>query len=129
MVSFKLCEEIENIRVWNPKVWCSIPHGDSEFFLCPMLVARWKNIFLLYLMYFTCRFHYWDHSKTLLAGMDRLQLLQKVWLCWIVYFAPVMLSECTCIQVSNLERLEKCSLSILWLIVLSLIFSLFVNQW
>ena len=129
MVSFKLCEEIENIRVWKSKGLRFNSSWGFRIFSLSHACGKMKNIFLLYLMYFTCRFHYWDHSKTLLAGMDWLQLLQKVWICWIVYFAPVMLSECTCVQVSNLERLEKCSLSILWLIVLSLIFSLFVNQW
>ena len=29
-----------------PKVWGSIPHGDSEFFLCPTLVTRRTKIFL-----------------------------------------------------------------------------------
>ena len=33
-------------RSANPKVWGSISHGDSEFFLCPTLVKRRKNIFL-----------------------------------------------------------------------------------
>ena len=31
------------IGAWNPKVWGLIPHGDSEFFLCPTLVTRWKT--------------------------------------------------------------------------------------
>ena len=29
----------------NPKVWGSIPHGDSEFFLCPTLVTKRKTSF------------------------------------------------------------------------------------
>ena len=35
----------KSIGVRNPKVWGSIPHGDSECFLCPTLVTRRKNIF------------------------------------------------------------------------------------
>ena len=31
----------------NPKVWGSIPHGDSEFFLCPTLVTRRKTSFFI----------------------------------------------------------------------------------
>ena len=27
------------IRALNPKVWGSIPYGDSEFFVCPTLVT------------------------------------------------------------------------------------------
>ena len=29
----------------NPKVWGSIPQGDSESFLCPTLVTRRKTSF------------------------------------------------------------------------------------
>ena len=39
---------ISNIRAserGNPKVWGSIPHGDSEFFLCPTLVTKRKTSF------------------------------------------------------------------------------------
>ena len=35
-----------SIGAWNPNVWGSIPHGNSEFFLCPMLVTRPKIILL-----------------------------------------------------------------------------------
>ena len=31
----------------NPKIWGSIPHGNSEFFLCPTLVTRRKGSFSL----------------------------------------------------------------------------------
>ena len=31
----------------NLKVWGSIPHGDSQFFLCPTLVTRRKTSFFL----------------------------------------------------------------------------------
>ena len=31
----------------NLKVRGSIPHGDSEFFLCPVLVTRQKTSFLI----------------------------------------------------------------------------------
>ena len=31
----------------------SIPHGDSEFFLCPTLVTRWKKHFSLF-QYWSC---------------------------------------------------------------------------
>ena len=41
-----LCGSVVEHRSANPKVWGSIPHGDSEFFLCPTLVTRRKNIFL-----------------------------------------------------------------------------------
>ena len=35
----------------NPKVWGLIPHRDSEFFLCPMFMTRWKNTsFSIYLL-------------------------------------------------------------------------------
>ena len=37
--------QCQSIRVWNPKVWGSIPHEDSEFLLCFMLVTRWKISF------------------------------------------------------------------------------------
>ena len=66
MVSFELGEELRKMffvlsRAWDKEkilspheelnlrpVWSKgwIPHGDSEFFLCPMLVTRRKNIFL-----------------------------------------------------------------------------------
>ena len=66
MVSFELDKDVEkgvyslqwalltleslwlssSIGVWNPKVWGSLPHGNSEFFLCPMLVTRPKIILL-----------------------------------------------------------------------------------
>ena len=37
------------VKRWNanPKVWGSIPRGDSEFFLYPMLVTRRKKTFLI----------------------------------------------------------------------------------
>ena len=35
----------ENIRAWNLKVWGLIPHGDTDFLLCPTLVTRWKTYF------------------------------------------------------------------------------------
>ena len=35
-----------NPSEWNPKVWGSISHRDSEFFLCPTLVTRRKTSFL-----------------------------------------------------------------------------------
>ena len=35
----------------NPKVWGLIPHRDSQFFLCPMFMTRWKNTsFSIYLL-------------------------------------------------------------------------------
>ena len=37
-----------SIGVWSQKVWGSIPYGDSEYFLCPTLVTRRKNIFLYF---------------------------------------------------------------------------------
>ena len=33
------------IGAWNLNVWGLIPHGDSEIFLCPMLMIRWKTSF------------------------------------------------------------------------------------
>ena len=69
MVSFELGKEIEkdffsschergtkkkcSVPIRNPKIWGSIPHGESEFFLCLTLVTRRKNIFLygIYLFY------------------------------------------------------------------------------
>ena len=38
----------------NPKVWGSIPHGDSEFFLCPTLLTRRKK----HLSFFFYRAHH-----------------------------------------------------------------------
>ena len=35
-------------KVHMTSVWGSIPHGDSEFFPCPTLVTRCKNIFLYF---------------------------------------------------------------------------------
>ena len=35
----------ESIRAWNLNVWGLIPHGDSDFLLCPTLVTRWKTYF------------------------------------------------------------------------------------
>ena len=32
------------LELGNPKVWGSIPHGESEFFLCFTLVTRRKNV-------------------------------------------------------------------------------------
>ena len=66
MVSFELDKDIEKsvyslqwalltleslwysscIGARNPKVWGSVPQGNSEFFLCPMLVTRPKIILL-----------------------------------------------------------------------------------
>ena len=34
--------------MWNLKVRGLIPHGDSEFFLCPMLVIRQKYLFYFF---------------------------------------------------------------------------------
>ena len=35
-------------KVHLTSVWGSIPHGNSEFFPCPTLVTRCKNIFLYF---------------------------------------------------------------------------------
>ena len=35
----------QNIRARNPKVWGSIPHGDSEFFSFSHARDKTKNIF------------------------------------------------------------------------------------
>ena len=43
----------ERIGARNPKVWGSIPHGDSEFFLCPTLVIRQKTSFSRFLSILT----------------------------------------------------------------------------
>ena len=32
-------------KIW--RVWGLIPQGDSEFYLCPTLVTRWKHLFLM----------------------------------------------------------------------------------
>ena len=42
---------LSGYSIWaqNPKAWGSVPHGDSEFFLCPTLVTRWKKIFLYWM--------------------------------------------------------------------------------
>ena len=58
MVSFELGKErgkdvfclVTSVgqRKKNPKVQDSIPHGDSELFLCPTLVTRRKNILLYF---------------------------------------------------------------------------------
>ena len=51
MVSFELVKEIEKdvfylVTSMGHSTEGSIPHGDSEVFLCPTLVTRQKNIFL-----------------------------------------------------------------------------------
>ena len=33
----------KRMQVWNPKIWGSISHGDSEFFLCPTLMTRQRT--------------------------------------------------------------------------------------
>ena len=38
----------------NPKVWGSIPHGDSEFFLCPMLWLDEKHLSLIKELFDQC---------------------------------------------------------------------------
>ena len=38
--------EHQNIAARDPKVWGSIPHGDSEFFFFPRSWQDEKNIFL-----------------------------------------------------------------------------------
>ena len=43
----------ERIGARNPKVWGSIPHGDSEFFLRPTLVIRRKTSFSRFLSILT----------------------------------------------------------------------------
>ena len=50
MVSFKLVKEIEEdvfylVTSMGHSTEGSIPHGDSEVFLCPMLVTRQKTSF------------------------------------------------------------------------------------
>ena len=40
-----LCGSVVGHPSANPKVWGSIPHGDSEFFLCPTLVTLRKTSF------------------------------------------------------------------------------------
>ena len=46
-----LCGSVLEHRSSHPKVWGSIPHGDSEFFLCPTFVTRRKNIFLTFFIF------------------------------------------------------------------------------
>ena len=51
MVSFELVKETEKdvfylVTSVGHSTEGSIPHGDSEVFLCPTLVTRQKNIFL-----------------------------------------------------------------------------------
>ena len=41
-----------SIGARNPKVWGSIPHRDSEFFLCPTLVTRRKKDIFSKVIYF-----------------------------------------------------------------------------
>ena len=38
----------------NPKVWGSIPHGDSEFFLCPTLWLDEKHLSLIKELFDQC---------------------------------------------------------------------------
>ena len=40
--------EPQSVGARNPKVWGSIPHEDSEFFLCPTLVTRRKPHFSIW---------------------------------------------------------------------------------
>ena len=42
----------------NAKIWGSIPHGDSEFFLWPMLVTRRKTSFSVYQLRFLLQRYY-----------------------------------------------------------------------
>ena len=45
-VSYELCNRPRSPwTLCGAQVWGSIPHGDSEFFLCPTPVKRWKTSF------------------------------------------------------------------------------------
>ena len=67
MVSFELGKEIKKDEIWFfqqcgtkiPKVWGSIPHGDSEFFLCPMLLKKQKSSFFKNYIVHLC----FDHQR------------------------------------------------------------------
>ena len=52
MESFKLCEEIENIRVWNPKVWSLILMGIQNFFFVPRLWQDEKPLSLVFNVFY-----------------------------------------------------------------------------
>ena len=45
-----LCDSVVEHRSTNPKVWGSIPHGESEFFFIPCSLQNEKTSFLT----FTC---------------------------------------------------------------------------
>ena len=55
--------------MWNPKVWGLIPHGDSEFFLCPMLVIRQKYLFYFFIKLKTYHLSYYFIKMVLLTSL------------------------------------------------------------
>ena len=67
MVSFELGKEIKKDVIWFfqqhgtkiLKVWGSIPHGDSEFFLCPTLLKKQKSSFFKNYIVHLC----FDHQR------------------------------------------------------------------
>ena len=59
----------KSIRVWNPKVWGLIPHGDSEFLLCPMLVIRQKYLFYFFIKLKTYHLSYYFIKMVLLTSL------------------------------------------------------------
>ena len=86
----------KSIRVWNPKVWGLIPHGDSEFFLCPMLVIRQK-----YLFYFFTKLKTYHHSyyfikmvllTSLILAVCRTHVITIWTLGWALLITSVWLS-------------------------------------
>ena len=57
---WSLCGSVVENRSAEPNIWGSIPNGDSEFFHCPTLVTRRKNIFPYF--YTELKTHYLSYS-------------------------------------------------------------------
>ena len=86
------------VKRWNanPKVWGSIPRGDSEFFLYPMLVTRRKKSFLI--------IHRAQNLPSLLFLSNNklyvyIWIIKVVWLLttriWVVFSIPARRPWCS----------------------------------
>ena len=79
----------QSIGARNPKVWDSIPHGYSEFFLCPTLVTRRKK-----------------HLSLVLACLQVITITQSLW--WLMLHRILCdFGFCRPMYVHDLKNIEE----------------------